>query len=335
MTAPGLLGGKTMEPTDIRVTFGPVPSRRLGRSVGINNIPAKLCSYSCVYCQVGRTSRLQSDRAPFYRPEALLSDVQSRIVEAGSAKMPIDYLTFVPDGEPTLDVNLGEAIRLVREVGIPVAVITNGSMMARRDVREDLAEADWVSLKIDTVREDEWRRINRPHRSLSLSAILEGMLEFSESHTGTLATETMIVDGINDGPQSVAEVADFLWKLVPDEAYLTVPTRPPAESWVRGPDESTLVRVYQQFSACVERVEHLTGYEGNTFAATGDPESDLLGITAVHPIRSEAAEIFLAEAGADWSLVDRLVARGDLVEAEYGGHRFLLRTFIRQGRTSP
>jgi len=165
-----------MTASNVRYSYGPVPSRRLGKSLGVNNIPAKVCTYSCVYCQVGRTTQMQNDRRFFYEPEDIFRDVQHRFVKANEASEKIDYLTFVPDGEPTLDVNLGKEITLLKMLEMPVGVITNSSLLWRDDVREELGKADWVSLKIDAVQEAIWRQINRPHKAIRLSLILEGML---------------------------------------------------------------------------------------------------------------------------------------------------------------
>lgn len=166
------------------LAFGPVPSRRLGRSLGINNIPPKVCTYSCVYCQVGRTLKMQVERRAFYEPEDVLKDVQDKVERAKEAGESIDYLTFVPDGEPTMDVHLGREIELLKPLGIRIAVITNASLIGREDVREELVKADWVSFKIDSTREEVWRRINRPHRTLQQSTVLDGMLEFAEPSAG-------------------------------------------------------------------------------------------------------------------------------------------------------
>jgi wyosine [tRNA(Phe)-imidazoG37] synthetase (radical SAM superfamily) len=321
------------------IAFGPVPSRRLGRSLGINNIPPKICTYACVYCQLGRTIKMQAERQPFYEPGEVLQDVRGKVEKARDAGEPIDYLTFVPDGEPTLDLNLGGEIELLRPFGIKIAVITNSSLVWREDVRETLMQADWVSLKVDALQEDIWRRIDRPHGTLRLAFIQDGMLEFAKDYTGDLVTETMLVEGINDGEQHLREVADFLAQLQPGVAYLAIPTRPPAEEWVRPPQEEVINRAYQILSRGVGQVEYLIGYEGNAFAFTGDVEQDLLSITAVHPMREDAVDAFLARAQskrgteADWTAVHRLVAQDQLVEAEYEGHRFYLRRLGgRQGR---
>jgi wyosine [tRNA(Phe)-imidazoG37] synthetase (radical SAM superfamily) len=309
----------------LRYSFGPVPSRRLGQSLGINNIPAKVCSYACVYCQVGRTTRLQAEPAAFYEPLRIYRDVRARLAQACKASEPIDFLTFVPDGEPTLDCNLGDEIKMLKATGVPVAVITNATMLGAAGVADKLRRADWVSLKIDAVHAAVWRKINRPHKALQLSRVLESMLEFSRGFPGALATETMLVGGLNDSEVHVREIAKFLGRLNPAVAYLSVPTRPPAEKWVQVPDQARINRAYQRFSEQVGRVELLIGYEGNQFAATGDVGSDILNIAAVHPLRKGALKMLLSRRGASWQLVEDLVIQGELGVTEYRGHKYYLR----------
>jgi len=265
---------------------------------------------------------MQVHRQGFYEPEKILLAVGDRLERAGEAGAPVDYLTFVPDGEPALDVNLGFEIEALKPLGIPIAVITNGSLVWREDVRADLAGAHWVSLKVDAVEERSWHRVNRPHGSLKLAAVLDGMLRFARNYAGHLMTETMLVAGLNDSAEGLREVAGFLARLRPERAYLSVPTRPPHEKWVRAPDKEVLNRAYHLLSEQVERVEYLTGCEGDAFASTGAVEEDLLGITAVHPMQEDAVRVFLARAGAEWSTVRRLVERGQLVEMEYEGRKY-------------
>ncbi len=307
------------------IAFGPVPSRRLGRSLGINNIPSKVCSYSCIYCQLGRTIKMQVERRAFYEPEKVVCTVRDKVAKTREVREPIDYLAFVPDGEPTLDINLGREIDQAKSLSLPIAVISNASLIWRQDVREDLMGADWVSLKVDAIDEQIWRRVDRPHGSLDLASILDGALEFAKVYKGHLVTETMLVAGVNDGEAHLTEIADLIASLQPSTAYLAIATRPPAEEWVCAPDEAALNRAHQILSQKVERVEYLIGYEGDAFAFTGDVEEDLLSITAVHPMREDAVRAFLARAGADWIVVDRLVAQGQLVAPEYEGYKFYLR----------
>ncbi|ASJ01155.1 radical SAM protein [Thermococcus gorgonarius] len=308
------------------IAFGPVPSRRLGRSLGVNNIPDKVCSFACVYCQIGRTLRMKLERRPFYEPELIFEEVRKKVEEAEERGERTDYITFVPDGEPTLDANLGKEAELLKTLGIPLAILTNSSLIWREDVREDLLKFDFVSLKVDAVSENLWRRVDRPHKSLSLERILEGMLEFRKAFRGKVVTETMLIDGVDYGDE-FERIADFLAELKPNVAYIAIPTRPPAEEWVRPAKEEVINRAFQVFAEKLgeDRVEYLIGYEGNTFAFTGNVEEDLLSITAVHPMREDAVRELLKKASADWGVVERLLREGKLIELEYNGKRFYMR----------
>lgn len=310
-------------------TFGPVPSRRFGRSLGVNNIPPKVCTYSCAYCQVGRTVQMRCDRRPFYGAASVGADVRRRVAEARRTEVPIDSITFAPDGEPTLDSELGGAVRRLRPLGVPIAVITNGSLLSLSSVREALAAADHVSIKVDAVRTDTWRRVDRPHRRLELDAILDGMRRFRASFKGVVTTETMLLDGVNDSEEELRHTAAFIGELNPRTAYLSVPTRPPAEAWARVPEESVVARAYEVFRAFHPAVELLVGYEGDAFASTGDLVSDLLSITAVHPMREAAVRRLLTQASQPWRVVDELLGSGLLTEVRYGPHRYYLRPAVR------
>lgn len=307
------------------IIFGPVPSRRLGRSLGINNIPPKNCSYSCVYCQVGRTMAKQITAQTFYRPEEIENAVTAKVKAALAAGEKIDYLTFVPDGEPTLDLHLGEVIDRLRPLGIKIAVISNASLIWREEVQHILNKADWVSLKIDSVDEATWKQINRPHESLQLPIILRGIKSFAQQYQGELVTETMLIEGINDNHASVASIAEFLFQLKPHKAYLAIPTRPPAEIDVRVPGEKVIARAYQLLKERLIDVEYLIDYEGDAFALTGGAEQDLLAITAVHPMREQAVQKLLSKAGEDWDLIKRLLAENKLKRVEYAGQHFYVR----------
>lgn len=311
--------------SDDAITFGPVPSRRLGQSLGINNIPPKSCPYSCIYCQVGRTPTRTIDLRAFFRPEEIIAAAARRVREIRQRGGRLDYLTFVADGEPTLDIHLGRAIELLRDLGVKIAVISNASLLWRQEVRESLRRADWVSLKVDTLREEEWRRVNRPHPSLHLETVLRGMLDFSSSFEGRLVTETMLVAGVNDGEESIAKTRNFLEALRPSTSYLGVPIRPAAESRVEPAGEQSVNRAHQLLLERLPRVRLLTDFEGPAFGTTGDIEADLLSITSVHPMREDAVRSLLARNRADWSVVEGLIARRALVATEYRGERFYVR----------
>jgi wyosine [tRNA(Phe)-imidazoG37] synthetase (radical SAM superfamily) len=307
------------------IAYGPVPSRRLGRSLGINNIPPKICSYSCIYCQLGKTTHMQTGRDAFYDPRSIAVAVEEKVNQCREKVEQIDYLTFMPDGEPTLDVNLGKEINLLRPLGIKIAVITNASLIWREDVRQDLREADYVSLKVDAVSKETWRRINRPQKLLRLNNIADGMLKFANIFSGDLATETMLAQGVNDNSEEIESIADLLKELKPDKSYLAIPIRPPAESAITAPGEEAINTAYQTLKERLSDVEYLIGYEGNAFACTGNAKDDLLSITSVHPMREDAVAELLHKAGANWQAVLELIDDGRLVRLEYQGNRFYTR----------
>jgi wyosine [tRNA(Phe)-imidazoG37] synthetase (radical SAM superfamily) len=307
------------------IAFGPVPSRRLGNSLGINNVFAKHCSYSCIYCQLGRTISLSLNRRTFYKPAEIVGAVYAKMKKVVQHANPVDYLTFVADGEPTLDFNLGRAIQAVKSFGIKVAVITNSSLLWHQDVRRNLQLADLVSLKIDTVHEKTWRRINRPHSGLKLQTIQAGIHEFANEYQGELITETMLVRDLNDGPKQTAALADFFLDLKLSCAYLALPIRPPAEKWAAPPKAERVNQFYQTLKPSVPNLEYLIGYEGNAFAHSGNVRDDLLSITAVHPMREDAVAELLANSSAGFSVVRKLLDGGLLSEVEFQGHRYYLR----------
>ncbi|MCP8323787.1 MAG: radical SAM protein [Candidatus Methylarchaceae archaeon HK02M2] len=270
---------------------------------------------------------MQVDRQAFYKPEHIFRKVKEKINKVRKKEEPIDHLTFVPDGEPTLDINLGKEIELLKYLGIKIVVITNASLLYREDVKEDLAKADLISFKIDAVDEGIWHQINRPYGLLKLPEILKEILEFSETYNCKIITETMLIDGINDKEKEIDNIAKFLEQLNPDKAFVAIPTRPPAERWVKPAVERAVNMAYQVFSAILgeDNVECLTGYEGSGFAFTGNVEEDLLSITSVHPMRAKAVDEFLRKAGTDWNLVKNLIKEEKLIELDYNKHKFYMR----------
>ena len=206
------------------LAFGPLPSRRLGRSLWVNNVPYKTCTYSCVYCQLGRTTNLAVKRKCFYDWKSVVGVAEALSRLRGG----VDYVTFVPDGEPTLDSCIGREIAELKErSGVRVAVLTNASLLQLEEVRGDLAQADYVSVKVDAVNEGVWRRVNRPHPSLKLEEILESALEFARSFRGALTSETMLVRDFNTDLSELERIAGFLRELRPAKSYISIPVSRP------------------------------------------------------------------------------------------------------------
>jgi wyosine [tRNA(Phe)-imidazoG37] synthetase (radical SAM superfamily) len=269
---------------------------------------------------------------PFYKTARIAGEARRKLEQAREKGEPVDYVTFVPDGEPTLDANLGAEIDVLKELGVKMAVITNGSLLWREDVQQDLLKAGWVSLKVDAVSEETWRRVNQPHKSLKLETILQGMLKFAQTFDGELTTETMLVRGVNDNLSEIKRIAEFLAMLKPARGYVAIPTRPPAER-VEPAAEQTINAAYQIFKEKLGEAEYLIGYEGNAFACTGDVQEDILSITAVHPMREDAVVEFLENARTDWGTIQELIDNGSLVGLEYQGKRFYMRKL--PGRSLP
>ena len=313
--------------------FGPVPSRRLGKSIGINNIPPKYCTYACVYCQLGKALKMSVKREEFFHPDDLYKQVEEKLQRTKEDGERVDYLTVVPDGEPTLDRNLGSLLQKLKKLNTKLAVITNASLLSDADVRDELSPADYVSVKVDSVDQSIWRKIDRPHPKLYLDDILDGVTAFSGQFSGKLVTETMLIKNLNDGPYSIQETANFISSLNPAEAYLGIPTRPPAEPWAVASEEVTINEAYQIYSEKIKHVEYLIGYEGNAFPFTGNLEEDILSITAVHPMREDAVMEYVQNAAGDFSSIEKLVESGQLIVSQYNNHRFYVRKLtLPQGK---
>jgi wyosine [tRNA(Phe)-imidazoG37] synthetase (radical SAM superfamily) len=229
--------------------FGPVPSRRLGFSLGVDIIPPKYCSYDCIYCQIGKTTDKEIRRRSFYDPRI----VTGQVIDAVSTGKTIDIVTFSGSGEPTLNSDLGVMIReLKKSISIPVAVITNGSLLWDEDVRRDLAEADIVLPSLDAVSEDVFKRINRPHPSLDVEKILEGLTIFRKEYSKKIWLEIMLIRNVNDDPDELKKMAQIVAALNVDRIQLNTVTRPPSEETAGRLEESELTAICGLFGPACE-----------------------------------------------------------------------------------
>jgi wyosine [tRNA(Phe)-imidazoG37] synthetase (radical SAM superfamily) len=312
-----------------RRVFGPVPSRRLGKSLGVNNIPYKICTYSCIYCQVGKAIKMQINQQEFYKPDDLVDEAKELLSNIQDKKDYPDYITIVPDGEPTLDINLGVLIEKLKTLGVPVAVITNASLIDLPEVQNDLLNANYVSFKADAFSPETWKKINIPHKQLDLQRIKEGIRVFRNYFSGKMVTETMLVKGVNDSPDELKNTARIIESFEPEAAYIAIPTRPPAFNNVEPPDEITVNAAYHIFKKYIKNVELLTGYEGNAFASAGNFRDDLLSITAVHPMREDAVLELLNKTDGNKNSLAALLQENLVEKVQYSGHSYYLRKFTR------
>lgn len=272
---------------------------------------------------------MQINRQEFYKPEELVNEVKALLANIQDKKDFPDYITIVPDGEPTLDINLGILTEKLKTLSVPVAVITNASLIYHPDVQDDLLRADFVSVKADSFIKETWKKINIPHKQLDIEQIKNGILTFREKFSGKMVTETMLVKGVNDSVAELENTARAIKSFKPDTAYIAIPTRPPAFKNVEPSDEATVNTAYQIFGEYIGNVELLTGYEGNAFASAGNFREDLLSITAVHPMREDAVLELLDKTGDNKRLLTEIMQQNLVEKVQYGGHSYYLRKFSR------
>ncbi|KPK93006.1 MAG: hypothetical protein AMJ94_03865 [Deltaproteobacteria bacterium SM23_61] len=210
--------------------FGPVPSRRLGRSLGIDMVPLKTCTFNCIYCQLGRTPCQTLDRKEYVPGRQIIGELEEKL---SSLSPPPDYVTFSGSGEPTLNSEIGWVIREIsRLTKIPIAVLTNGSLLHLETVRNALQEADLVIPTLDAASPQLFKFINRPHHSLRFSQILSGLKDFRREFGGQVWLQVMLCSGINDDPKEISRLREILDSVGPDRIQLNTVIRPPAEEFV-------------------------------------------------------------------------------------------------------
>jgi wyosine [tRNA(Phe)-imidazoG37] synthetase (radical SAM superfamily) len=276
----------------MKFVFGPVPSRRLGQSLGIDTIPLKTCNWNCVYCQLGRTIPLTNKRREYYPREEILREVREalRTHKVGE----INWVTFVGSGEPTLHSSLGWLIRQVKKITeLPVAVITNGSLLYLPEVRQELFAADAVLPSLDAGTAELYRQINRPNPEITYEHFLGGLVDFQRRYWGKLWIEVMLVRDLNDTEEALRAIAEALEHIESDEVHINLPTRPPVETWVQPPDDQGLIRasaILGEFARVVHPAEgtfDLSGYD--------NPLDAIVSIITRHPMRQEQIERSLTQ----------------------------------------
>lgn len=244
----------------MKTIFGPVPSRRLGRSLGIDVIPSKTCSYDCIYCESGHTTRLSIRREAFVDPDKIISELEDYFrCNPGGA----DVLTFSSAGEPTLYEPLGELILSIKRrfQSLPLIVLTNGSLLWDKEVRKSLLSADRVVPSLDAASEAAFLTVNKPHPNLDLGTIIEGLIAFRREYTGEYHLEVLLVSGINDGPEELMRLRKVVGLIDPDRIELNTVVRPPVDRSIRGLSEPEMRRASEAFSP--GKIQIIGAYKGS------------------------------------------------------------------------
>ncbi len=209
--------------------YGPVPSRRLGLSLGVDIIPAKVCTLDCIYCQLGRTTDKTVERKDYVPVEDVLAELET----AAAGGIRADFVTVGGSGEPTLHQGLGRLIQGIKQItSVPAAVLTNGTLFYSADVRADCAKADLVMPSLDAADDETFQRMNRPHRDISIEKLISGLCEFRKEYDGKIWLEVFFVDGVNTGAEQIAGLADAIKLIRPNKVHLNTAVRPTAEPWV-------------------------------------------------------------------------------------------------------
>ncbi len=221
--------------------FGPVPSRRLGMSLGVDLVPKKVCSLDCVYCEVGKTTKLTLDRKEYIK----IDKIKEELIHYFHHNPDPDYITFSGSGEPTLNIFIGEILRFIKQnkPGIPVAVLTNGTLFYDKKVREAILNADVVLPSLDAATEDVFRKINRPVKDLSIDKYVQGLVDFSKEFKGKIWLEVFILPGFNDTDNELVALKNVILKIKPDSIQLNTLDRPGTISNLRGATKKELQRV--------------------------------------------------------------------------------------------
>lgn len=304
-----------MQMSDFQFVYGPVPSRRLGKSLGISPIPKKTCNYSCIYCQLGRTDKLTNARKMFFSVDEIISEVEKTIHNG----FDFDVVTIVGEGEPTLYLGLGELIRETKKLTEkPVAVITNGSLLSLLELQRELAGADIVLPSLDAYDEAALKKINRPYGKIHFEDVYRGLTEFSRAYSGELWLEIMLVMGFNDSDDSLLRFSTLLENIRYDRLYLNTPVRPPAEKGIKTVSDERMKRAVEILGGTSIELLISSGFHSEI----SDHCEAILSIIKRHPMNQFEIESFLKSRGCndmDITLF-RLGKNSNIERVEYKGY---------------
>ena len=259
--------------------FGPVPSRRLGFSLGVDLVPFKTCTLDCVYCQLGRTTRKTIRRRPYIPADRITAELKDTLARG----QEIDYITLSGSGEPTLNSEMGRIIEEIKKISdTPVAVLTNGTLFALKSVRREACRADLVIPSLDAVSQDVFERINRPHLGLRIEEIIEGLKTFRTQFKGQIWLEVMLVKGINDGPDTIEPLRELIPELGCDRIQLNTVIRPPTEAYAQPLDDDEMAAIKRRLGETCEIISRATRRGQKAYKK--DVEQQILGLLGRRPV---------------------------------------------------
>ena len=263
--------------------FGPVPSRRLGRSLGIDLVPYKTCTFDCIYCDLGRTTHKTISRQSYVTLGEIKKELELTLPVLD--KKP-DFITLSGSGEPTLNNNIGEIIREVKKItSIPVAVLTNSSLLSFNEVRKDLSGADVVLPSLDAITPTLFEYINRPHTSLRIEETISGLIQFRKQCRGQIWLEILFCRGVNDGNEEVEKFKGIIEKIQPDRVQLNTPVRPPAEDFAFPLTLGQLEEIRERLGDKAEIISEFGAPLGEEFNSVKDTE--ILNLIKRRPCTTE------------------------------------------------
>jgi len=263
--------------------FGPVPSRRLGRSLGVDLVPYKTCAFDCIYCDLGRTTFKTTSRKSYVSAEEIRGELELTL--SILEKKP-DYITLSGSGEPTLNQNIGDIIDTVKNLSsIPLAVLTNGSLLSIEEVRKELAGADVVLPSLDAVNDVTFQCVNRPHPSLKLKEIISGVIQFRKEYRGQIWLEVVFCRGINDGKEEIEKLKGIIERIQPDRVQLNTPVRPPAEEFAYPLTTTQLEEIRKSLGDKAEIISEFAAPLGEEFNSVKDTE--ILNLIKRRPCTTE------------------------------------------------
>jgi len=299
--------------------FGPVPSRRLGLSLGVDLLNCKTCNLNCVYCELGRTIKTVSDRAVFVKTEDLLKELKVFFEKGGKA----DYVTFSGSGEPTLALNLGEAIDAVKkEFGVKTALITNATLFSDADVRLQSGKADVVLPSFDAATEEAFLKVNRPHPSLNLNIMIEGLIKFSEEYKGIILLEILLVKDVNDNEKELRAIKAVIDKMKRvEKIQINTIVRTRAESWAQPADEHGLNMALKIFG---DKAEIISSYKGGKIDTVDTVKNAVMQAVRLRPVAlSELIAVINAPEARVRAAVDELLRDKEAREESLGSEIFI------------